>query len=258
MRVGSGGFGKVYRAVQKSLDRFVAVKALHKSRQRDPQAVDQFVQEARLLARLSHRGIVGVHGLGRYPGGGYFLVLDWIHGKDLQRRLDQGPASVDEAVRVILSVADAIQHAHERGVIHSDLKPSNVLMGDSGQVHVTDFGLGRLMPGPAESAMRPNVGGGTLAYLAPEAARGNDVNRAVDVYGLGALFYALLTGQSPRQGSDEVSIWSELESGRDPVRPSDIRSELPGHLDEIVMKCLDTNPEARFPDAAGIVEALSK
>lgn len=256
--IGSGGFGKVYRAIQKSLDRFVAVKALHKSRQRDPQAVDQFVQEARLLARLDHRGIVGVHGLGRYPGGGYFLVLDWINGKNLQRGLDLGMASVDEAVQITSSVAAAIQHAHQRGVIHGDLKPSNVLVGESGQVHVTDFGLGRLMPGPAKSGRLPNVGGGTLAYMAPEAARGNESGAAVDVYGLGALLYALLTGQPPRQGSNEVAIWSELESGRAPIRPSVIRSEIPCHLDEIVMQCLDAHPEARFPDAAGVIKSLSK
>lgn len=256
--LGSGGFGKVYRAIQKSLDRFVAVKALHKSRQRDPQAVDQFVQEARLLARLDHRGIVGVHGLGRYPGGGYFLVLDWIDGQDLQRRLDHGSASVDEAVWITSSVAEAIHHAHQRGVIHGDLKPSNVLVDESGQVHVTDFGLGRLTPGPADSATPPSVGGGTLAYMSPEASRGEEVGGAVDVYGLGALLYALLTSQPPRQGSDEVAIWSELESGRVPIRPSFVRSEIPGHLDEIVMKCLDADPKARFPNAAGVIESLSK
>ncbi len=257
--IGSGGFGKVYRAVQKSLGRTVAVKALHKARQRDPQAIEQFIQEARLLARLRHPGIVGVHGLGRFPGGGYFLVMDWIDGEDLQQRLNQGPISIEEAVRITSAVAGAIQHAHEHGVIHGDLKPSNVLVGSEDEVYVTDFGLAVMLPTTGSSGNEPiNLQGGTIAYLAPEVVRGGRASVAVDVYGLGVLLYALLTGQPPRQGNSAESILAELEAGYAPVPPSAVRADVPAQLDAIVMKCMESSAEARYGAAEEVAAALSK
>jgi hypothetical protein len=256
--LGSGGFGKVYRALQVSLDRPVAVKALHKARQRDPQAVEQFIEEARLLARLKHPGIVGVHGLGRYPGGGYFLVLDLITGEDLQQRMDRGPLRIDDAVRMTIAVAEAIQHAHHHGVLHGDLKPSNVLRDDDGEVTVTDFGLGRLLPTGAGDTTIARFRGGTLAYLAPEAAGDGNIGAATDVYGLGALLYALLTGQPPRKGECAESIVAQLEAGRPPSRPETIRADIPRDLAALVMKCLAADAAARYATAAEVAAELSR
>lgn len=242
--LGSGGFGKVYRAVQKSLGRDVAIKALHKDRQQDSLAVEQFIQEARLLARMNHPGIIGVHGLGRFPGGGYFLVLDLVDGVDLQHSLDEGPIAVEEAVRVTKLVAEAVQHAHDNGVIHGDLKPSNVLLNRQRCVSVTDFGMAVLLNN--ENARgAPRIRGGTVAYLAPEVARGDPVDVAVDVYGLGALLYALLTSHPPQLGR-----------GGPLSCPSATNTAVPARIDTIVMKCLDVNAVSRFSTALDVATAL--
>ena len=255
--LGSGGFGKVYRATQKSLGQAVAIKSLHKALQRDPRAVEQFIREAQLLAQLNHDGIVGVNGLGQFPGGGYFLVLDWIDGEDLQKRLNRGPLSIETAVRITHAVSEAIQHAHARGVIHGDLKPSNVLIGSGEEVFVTDFGLATMIS-TAESGNEPIcILGGTTAYLAPEVVCGGPVTAAVDVYGLGALLYTLLTGQPPWHGHRTESILAELEARNTPVRPAAIRAEVSDSLSEIVMKCMASKVENRFANAQKVVSELS-
>lgn len=256
--LGSGGFGKVYRATQKSLDRRVAVKALHKARQRDPQAVEQFIHEARLLARLRHPGIVGVHGLARFPGGGYFLVLDLVEGEDLQRRIDRGPLPLAEAVRITIAAAEAIQHAHEYGVLHGDLKPSNVLVDSRGTVTVTDFGLGQLLTTASTDLSTLHRHGGTVAYIAPEVVRGGPVGIPVDVYGLGAVLFALLTGRPPRHAESSTGMYREAMSELNPPAPSTFRDNVAPHLDAVVMQCLASDAETRFLSAGDVATALSE
>ena len=256
--LGSGGFGKVYRAQQKSLGRPVAVKALHKARQRDPQAVEQFIQEARLLARLKHPAIVGVHGLGRYPGGGYFLVLDLIEGEDLQRRIERGPLSIAESVGITVAVAEGIHYAHQHGILHGDIKPGNVLLDAAGAVTITDFGLGHLFPAAEGEAASRYFHGGTLAYLAPEAACDGRIGVATDVYGLGALLYSLLTARPPQTGEYAKATLSQLASRREIVPPSTIRSEVPRELDQLAMRCLETDVAARYSTAADVASALRR
>lgn len=139
--IGAGGMGKVYRARDKRTGRPVAFKALHKSLQSDQRAIAQIVQESEILARLRHPNIVGVHGLGRFPSGGYFIVMDFIKGSDLQARLKTGTLSIAEAVSIVKSIAGAVQHAHDHGIVHCDLKPGNILIDEEGHVFVTDFGF---------------------------------------------------------------------------------------------------------------------
>lgn len=196
--VGAGGFGKVYRAEQKSLDRTVAVKALHKSRQNDPSAVALFLQEARLLARLNHPGIVGVHGLGRYPGGGYFLVLDFVEGETVEQLRTQRAINQQQAFEIVLQTAKALEHAHECGVLHGDLKPANIMINKRGEVVVTDFGLGRLT-----SDCSPIASGGTRGFVAPEVAAGEPVSVAADIFGIGGLLESLC-GVQNTFSSDEI------------------------------------------------------
>lgn len=253
--LGTGGMGKVYRATQRSLGRPVAIKSLLRTRQGDPRAVEQFLQEARIVSQLRHPNIIGVHGLGRFPGGGYFLVMDLVEGADLATRLQAGALPVAEAVRITADVAGAIQHAHEQGVIHCDLKPANVLLDSSGRVFVTDFGLAALLghhPGVAGAGAEPpvrrspgveatvHVLGGTYGYLAPELADSmpHEPTVAIDVYGLGAILYSLLHGSAPQA---EVQ-W---------------RADIPKAIKEACQRCLIQQPTERFSTAAEVGRALA-
>jgi DNA-directed RNA polymerase specialized sigma24 family protein/predicted Ser/Thr protein kinase len=141
--IGAGGMGKVYQARRRSDEVRVALKALHKARQDDPRAVGKFLEEAQMLAALDHPGIVRLHGVGQFPTGSFFLVMELVDGENLQTRLDRGPLPLTEAVRAVRDVAQAIAHAHRQGVVHGDIKPANVLMDAEGKVVVTDFGLKR-------------------------------------------------------------------------------------------------------------------
>src|SRR5262249_40768306 len=151
-------------------------------------ATIRFLEEAEFLARLRHPGIVTVHGLGHLPDGGHFLVMDLIEGSDLAREMSTGPVPVVQALRWVSEAADAIEHAHQQGVIHCDLKPSNLLLDRAGHIHVTDFGLGRSLSGDRQSV------GGTAGFMAPEQvdATWGPISPRTDVHGLGAVLYALL------------------------------------------------------------------
>lgn len=192
--LGTGGIGKVYRATQLSLERSVAVKTLAKSLQRDPIAVDRFVDEARTLARLSHPNIVGVHGLGQYPGGGYFLVMDFVKGTTLDELQMSHPLSRSESIEVVRRLAETIDYAHGKGVIHCDLKPSNILIADDNSLFVSDFGFAELW-----HDVRQNLSndierrGGTFGFTAPEWLEDATVQPAptIDVYSLGAVLAKL-------------------------------------------------------------------
>ena len=194
--LGSGGMGKVFRARVKSTQRKVAIKALHKMRQSDARAISQFVQESQLLAKLHHANIVRVEGLGQFPGGGYFMVMDFIDGVDLQSRLEVSPLAIPEALGIVQDVASAIGHAHDKGIIHCDLKPGNVLQNRSGNVLVTDFGFAFLIAGSAGSG--GNSIGGTAGFIAPEIISGqSQPTPATDIYSLGVLLWSLVTGTLP-------------------------------------------------------------
>jgi RNA polymerase sigma factor (sigma-70 family) len=221
--LGSGGMGKVYRATDKHSGKTVAVKALHKSRQSDERAVAQFVQESQILATLRHPNIVGVQGLGRFPGGGHFIVMDFVDGVDLQARLDTGPLAVAEAVSIVGHVAAAIQHAHDHGIVHCDLKPANVLVDKHDHVFVTDFGFAFLLA--ETSSTRMDGIGGTAGYIPPEILHfQRQPTRAADVFAMGVLLWTLVTGELP---AGPASLQSD-----NTIQP----------IESICRRCLANNP----------------
>jgi len=246
--LGTGGMGKVYRAKQSSLRRSVAIKALVKSRQHDRCAVERFIQEARIVAQLRHPNIVDVHGLGRFPGGGYFLVMELIDGEDLAVRIAREVLPVGEAVRITCEVAAAVEHAHEQGVIHCDLKPANVLIDRQGHVFVADFGLACLVKPTAADGI-----GGTVGFIAPEQVDSDlgDIGPATDVFGLGALLYALLTARAPGDLS-----FPDQDCQRPRIRQ--FRSDVASNIEDLCSKCLAPHPKDRFQRANDVVIALQK
>ena len=190
--------GKVFRSRVKRTGKTIAIKALHKARQSDNRAVSRFVQEAQVLAKLRHPNIVGVEGLGRFPGGGYFMAMEFVDGVDLQTRLESEVLSVREALSIVDDVASAIGHAHENGIIHCDLKPANVLQRTDGTVLVTDFGFAFLLRSHAPTLS--NSVGGTAGYMAPEVCSCSaNPTPASDIFSLGVLLAVLITGKPPEQ-----------------------------------------------------------
>jgi eukaryotic-like serine/threonine-protein kinase len=236
--IGEGSMGKVYRATDKRTGKKVAVKTLRKARQSDGRAVAQFVQESQVLAGWRHPHIVGIAGLGRFPGGGYFIVMDFVAGMNLQSRLALGPVGAPEAVRIVKDVARAIQYAHEQGVVHCDLKPGNVLLDGDGHVFVTDFGFAYILKEAPER--RAGAIGGTLGFVAPEVlVGGSRPTPAADVYAIGALLWVLLTGRVPGAGealSDDGVVGEAISA--------------------ICRRCLAVEPDERFASAGEVGEGL--
>jgi eukaryotic-like serine/threonine-protein kinase len=230
--------GKVFRARDKKTGTKVAIKALHKSRQNDKRAISQFVQEANVMAALRHPNIVGVHGLGRFPTGGYFIVMDFIEGGDLQNKLRSGPLPVGEAIRIAKQIASAIGHAHEHGVVHCDLKPGNVLLDRNGQASVSDFGFAFLVAGT--SPVAKNAIGGTAGYISPEVLYHYSApTPAADIYGLGVLLWEMVTGTLPIDSRNLTADVQGLESVR-----------------TTVSRCLADNPRDRYESATALLRQL--
>jgi serine/threonine protein kinase len=253
-RLGAGGMGEVFEALQLSLNKLVALKIL-KSFLADARSIERFLHEARSVAGLRHPHIVDVHGIGRCDDGRYFLVMDLMPGGNLADRINTSPATVAEIVEIIRQIAGAIAHANSRGVIHRDLKPSNVLLDADGQALVADFGLAR-----SENAGLSTSGDilGTPQYMAPEQAddRYGAITAATDVYGVGAVFYSLLTGQAPFSGASAAQIVTKVISEETVADPRDFRSDIPVSISAICLKCLRKEPSERYGSAQEIVAAL--
>ena len=253
-RLGGGSMGDVFRAVQLSLNKQVAIKIL-KQGAANSRGVERFLHEARAAAALRHPHIVDVHGLGRCFDGSYFLVMDLINGRNLAERIQSGPVSIADAVALVTQIAGAIARANARGIIHRDLKPSNVLLDEAGQPLVTDFGVAR-----SEQAELTNSGDivGTPQFMAPEQAdaRFGPIGPATDVYGVGGVFYALLTGQPPFTGRNLAQMVAQLISAEAPVDPTRLRGDVPPEIASICLKCLQKNPADRYRSADEIVAAL--
>jgi serine/threonine-protein kinase len=244
--LGRGGMATVFLALDRELQRPVALKVLADNLSDDASFRERFLREARLAARLSHPNVVQVFDAGEADGRSY-IVMEYVPGETvaelLARRRKVSPA---EAVDVVAQAAEGLQHAHEQGLVHRDVKPQNLLVREDGCVKVADLGIAR-----AAEATRLTERGtilGTAAYLAPEQAAGEDVTAAADVYSLGAVLYELLTGRTPYDVSSLGELAARQSSG-EIVAPRDLEPEIPERLEAVVMRCLARDPRFRVGSA---------
>ena len=253
--IGRGGMGVVFRARQKSLDRTVAVKVLLRGAAATEQDQQRFDAEAAAVARLDHPGIVPIYDTGECDGWRYF-GMKLIAGQNLSQRMAEGPLPQREAARIVRGVARAIDYAHQRGVVHRDLKPANILLDAADRPHVTDFGLAKRH---AANQALTTTGAilGTPSYMAPEQAVGGrgEVGPAADVFSLGAILYALLTGRPPFQGASPVdTLLLVLE--QDPAPPRLLNAHVDLDLEMIALRSLQKPPELRYATAGALADDL--
>ena len=252
--VGRGGLGVVYKARQKKLDRSVALKMMLGGTAATEQDQQRFRQEAEAVAKLDHPNIVPVYEVGETDGQLYFS-MKYVSGETLAQRLQRGPIPVREAILMMVALCEAISEAHKHGIVHRDLKPSNILLDQHGHPYITDFGLAKQLESQKLTLTETGAILGTPGYLSPEQASAGrqQVSKPSDIYSLGALLYAMLTGAPPFEGATPVqTIMKVLE--QDPIPPRMINAEIDPDLQLIVMKCLQKPQELRYHT----VEALRK
>ncbi|HEX3148435.1 MAG TPA: protein kinase [Gemmataceae bacterium] len=259
--LGRGGMGVVFKARQQSLNRFVALKMILAGPYAGADQRARFRVEAESVARLQHPGIVQIYEVGSHAGHSY-LTLEFVSGGTLAKRLNGKPMTATEAARLIETLARAVQYAHQRGVVHRDLKPGNVLLSDDGQPKIADFGLAKLLDTePGATAKGPNTQSGAIlgtpAYMAPEQTGGKRgvVGPAADVYALGAILYELLTGRPPFQADSTVDLILKVAS-EEPRPPRQIQPSVPRDLEAVCLKCLRKDPGGRYASAGALADDL--
>jgi hypothetical protein len=257
--LGAGGMGVVYKAVHRLMERVVALKVIHRRLSDRPAFVERFRREVRAAARLTHPNIVTAHDADQ-AGATHFLVMEYVPGTTLDREVEQrGPLPVTEACELVRQAALGLQHAHERGMVHRDVKPANLLRTPGGQVKILDFGLSHLVDeaSPADIALPSATVVGTPDYVAPEQAR--DPARAdirADVYSLGCTLYHLLAGRPPFPDGTPLQKLLAQQEGK-PRALTTVRADVPEALAAVLDRMLAKDPARRYATPAGVAEALA-
>ncbi len=255
--VARGGMGVVFKARHRQLDRVVALKMILAGQLAGPEEIQRFRAEAQAAAKLDHPGIVPVYEVGEELGLHYFTMA-FVEGKSLAERLVEGPIAPKDAARLVRDLAAAVAYAHEHGIVHRDLKPANVLIDAQGQPKLTDFGLAKQTQHDNQMTGTGQIVG-TPSYMAPEQAKCDPaaVGPSSDVYGLGALLFALLTGRPPFQGVSPVDTIQHVLSA-EPARPRLLNPNVPRDLETICLKCLEKAPAKRYGSASALGEDLDR
>jgi serine/threonine protein kinase len=261
--LGAGGMGEVYRARDPRLDREVAIKVLSPHGAHDPDRLQRFEQEARVVAALGHPNVLALHDVGSQDGTAY-AVFELLEGQTLGQRLESGPLTVRKAVDYGVQICQGLAAVHARGVVHRDLKPDNVFLTRHGQVKILDFGLAKVAPhalgvldGGADgrTPTEPGLLVGTCGYMAPEQARGRAADARSDIFSVGAVLYEMLSGRRAFRGPTPADTLAALLT-QDPPDISDVSQPVPPALERVVRRCLERSPEERFQSARDVAFGL--
>jgi serine/threonine protein kinase/Tfp pilus assembly protein PilF len=248
-RIGAGGMGVVFRALDLRLDRQVAIKVIHPKAE-NPQLQAALLREARLASSLNHAGIVTVYDI-LSNGGMTCVVMELVRGTPLQKLIPEGGFAVERALTLALAIGDAVAAAHAAGVIHRDLKPENILVRDDGQIKILDFGLAKLLRHEEMNGQMQTesiFGGsavGTIGYMAPEQARAEEIDERADVFSFGVLLCQMLTGKLPFQAANAVAMLHAIQT-QDPKPLRMVKSEIPGFVESVALRALRKRPAERY------------
>jgi serine/threonine-protein kinase len=253
-KIGEGGMARVYRGRDQRLNRTVAIKVLHSHYAADPGFLQRFHHEAQAAANLRHPNIVDVYDVGQ-DGDVHYIVMEYVQGSDLKSLiLRHAPLPVEQAVAIAEAVANGLDAAHRVGMVHRDIKPQNVIVGEHGQVKITDFGIAKSQMSTALT--ETGVTFGTADYISPEQARGQAATPRSDIYALGVTLYEMLTGRLPFTGDSSIAVAMQHVTA-DPPPPRMYNPRIPVQLEAIVLRALNKEPEARPASARDFVRLLA-
>lgn len=253
--IGRGGMAAVYKAYHERLDRHVAIKLMHPTFLQDEDFRARFQREARIVAKLEHSAIVPIYDYDEYNNTPY-LVMKYVEGMTLKRHFIKKGMTIEEIERVMTRIAEGLDYAHSRGILHRDMKPSNILLDGDGQAYITDFGLARMAEAGA-STISHDMMLGTPYYISPEQAQGSkDLDSRTDLYSLGIILYELLTGQVPFQADTPYAI-VHGHIYTEPEAPGKVNPDLTPAIDRVVIRALEKDREKRYPNAMAMMRDFS-
>src|SRR5712671_2307706 len=268
-QLGKGGMGIVYEAEDTKLGRRVALKLLPEATHRDPQALERFLREARAASALNHPGICIIHAIEEHDGR-TFIAMELLEGQTLDKLIPLGSLPVLRTIDIGIQLADALDAAHKKGIIHRDVKPSNIFVTERSAIKILDFGLAKLLPEhhnfEGETTLSgsqtllltsPGTAVGTISYMSPEQARGEELDPRSDLFSLGGVLYQLTTGKLPFPGSTSAVVFDNILHNA-PVAPVTLNPEAPAELERILNKALEKDRDVRYQVAAELRADLKR